>query len=545
MYPFQASAHQGKGICTPITMAAPWDANFLTAWDNMLNALATHLKQTPSPNPQYSLYDFVTLVRITGINRTTDEFRIPAEILSTQAQPPAGCDTNSIDTWLTAGYRPSLLFSAWDSITRSFDAYFSGKYFNVPLIGTNSGSSANKQKGNGQFPFPPIDENGCVYSNFIPNTFTITWTTPPCFNNSTTINDQNLDLIVLASQKFPGQLTTEVENLTFKLNVKTGQGTPSPAHQNVLNYAESYGAPPAYSPNNYFGPFPINPGGTSCGGLASLERCFSKYYGQMLETGIGAPSAPFPVDSNLRSQFLEVFFPDVYGDGVTGECSQTPPPPPNRVGSPGYQTPVYPGPGCAYPNEIKQAHADLIGPPVVSISFPPAATATRWFTSLPIHGSVSASSAIGQPIQTLTCQGAASGSGASGFTLTVNHQGNPAKVVCVAQDASGNAGESIRALWVDTKPPVTSASATRSTLGAETVTLSASDNISGVAQTRYHVNGGPWYIGTVIGFFTAGTYTVEYQSVDVAGNVEKPKSITVVVQRTSPKPPPCTPNTCI
>jgi hypothetical protein len=523
---FYVSAHQGRGICTPEWIAAPWDPVFLQQWQTMLSALSAYLKTVSFHGVRE--YDAITIMRLTGMNRTTDEFRLPAEVL-TQCANGVG-NSDSVMTWLAAGYRPSLVFKAWDEITDDFQTSFGDKYFNVPLIATNSGGKSNIAGGNGQFPFPPIDEAGCVYLAGIPTASQVNYANVCTYPTTVSVPDQNLPLMTLAAQKLSGMLGAEVENLHFKLNVKTGQGTATTAAPIVFQYAEQLGTAPGYMTNNYFGPFPKNPGGTSCGPLGNLVRCFSVYYGEMLNAGI----VPNPkIDASLHSQLIEVFSPDVYGSSGT-ECSETPPPPPNKVNSTTYQMPQYPPPGCAYPNEIQAAHAQLLSPPLVTITFPAAATATHWYTKLPIGGTVQASSAIGQTTATLNCTGAATGSGADGFGVSVDKEGGPAILRCTATDAAGNQGESIRALWIDTKPPVTTASIKSFPSGATRITLTATDNISGVATTQFRINGGPWTSGTVVGLYANGTYQIDYRSSDVAGNLEKTQTLSVTVVITPP-----------
>jgi hypothetical protein len=111
-------------------------------------------------------YDVISTVRVTGINRTTDEFRIPAEVLS--SQHGATCDANAVQAWLDAGYRPSLIQKAWEQLSDDVVANFGDKVANVAIKPTDSGAPANVSSGNGQFPFPPIDEMGCVYLKGIP-----------------------------------------------------------------------------------------------------------------------------------------------------------------------------------------------------------------------------------------------------------------------------------------------------------------------------------------------------------------------------------------
>ena len=150
----------------------------------MLAKVAAHLKTKGT-------YSAITQVRLTGINRTTDEFRLPEEILTTP------CVTNSIVTWQQAGYRPALLLHAWDLITTSFATHFPDKLFSLPIIPVDTGTGA--------YPFPEIDDNGCVYSPPVdPGDFT------GCANSGG-VPDQNFPLAAMASQKFPGRLVFQFD----------------------------------------------------------------------------------------------------------------------------------------------------------------------------------------------------------------------------------------------------------------------------------------------------------------------------------------------
>jgi hypothetical protein len=69
-----------------------------------------------------------------------------------------------------------------------------------------------------------------------------------------------------------------------------------------------------------------------------------------------------------------------------------------------------------------------------------------------------------------------------------------------------------------------------------TVTLDASDEPSGVAETKYRVDGGTWQ--TYDGSFTVsgdGEHIVEFYSVDVAGNRETTHNETIKIDTTEPK----------
>jgi alpha-tubulin suppressor-like RCC1 family protein len=67
-----------------------------------------------------------------------------------------------------------------------------------------------------------------------------------------------------------------------------------------------------------------------------------------------------------------------------------------------------------------------------------------------------------------------------------------------------------------------------------TVTLTPSDNLSGVASTSYTVDGGSLQSGTSIPVTSEGVHTITYASTDVAGNVETTKNATVRIDKTAP-----------
>lgn len=67
-----------------------------------------------------------------------------------------------------------------------------------------------------------------------------------------------------------------------------------------------------------------------------------------------------------------------------------------------------------------------------------------------------------------------------------------------------------------------------------TVTLSASDNLSGVADTAFSIDGGAWQHGTVAAFTTEGVHTLRWYSTDTAGNVETQHAVTVRIDKTAP-----------
>jgi hypothetical protein len=96
----------------------------------------------------------------------------------------------------------------------------------------------------------------------------------------------------------------------------------------------------------------------------------------------------------------------------------------------------------------------------------------------------------------------------------------------------------------DTTPPVTTAvysavygpsTSTGWQISDITLTLSATDDISGVKMTEYRMNGGGWnvYASPII-LSQNGTFMYEYRSTDNAGNVENTQSIVLKIDKTAP-----------
>jgi Immune inhibitor A peptidase M6. len=91
----------------------------------------------------------------------------------------------------------------------------------------------------------------------------------------------------------------------------------------------------------------------------------------------------------------------------------------------------------------------------------------------------------------------------------------------------------------DTTAPTTTANADALWHNAPvTVALTASDNAggSGVASTMWSLDNGVWTAGTQVPVNTSGIHTINFYSVDAAGNTEATKSCTVKIDMTRPTP---------
>jgi hypothetical protein len=276
---FKISPHEGKtAICQSETIAPPWDSAFLTQWDSMLTALAAHLRSVGT-------YKAVTLLRLTGINRSTDELRLPAE---TNQSTGLDCVSDAVSIWQQAGYRPSLLLHAWDEITDSFKKSFPDKSFSVAIIPPSLS------------PFPPIAEDGSIITGTVP--------------------DQDEPLLALASRKVPNHLVVQ---FNFLMPPK-GEGGQA-ANPTVIQAAETLGTMAAFQTNNWLAATTKEVGkeaGAACGGtVTNSTPCTPASYLALLQNGI------YP-DKSLRAVYIEVW--------------------PSNVN--------------AFPDDIQQAHLELLAP---------------------------------------------------------------------------------------------------------------------------------------------------------------------------------------
>jgi hypothetical protein len=124
------------------------------------------------------------------------------------------------------------------------------------------------------------------------------------------------------------------------------------------------------------------------------------------------------------------------------------------------------------------------------------------------------------------------GSGVFPFSgqFALSNEGAAVQGTITITDRAGNsASQLIPAVKIDKTPPVTTHSVNVSGNQA-TFTLTAADNLSGVAATSYSVNGGATqtYSGAFI-ITGAGSYTITYSSADVANNAEATKTATLTI----------------
>ncbi|MDI6712545.1 MAG: cell wall-binding repeat-containing protein [Anaerosomatales bacterium] len=103
-----------------------------------------------------------------------------------------------------------------------------------------------------------------------------------------------------------------------------------------------------------------------------------------------------------------------------------------------------------------------------------------------------------------------------------------------AVDAAGNwSGASHLKVRVDVTPPSTASDARSLYPGPATITLGPSDAHSGVALTRWVLDGAPG-TGTTVTASGDGLHTLSYASVDAAGNVEATQTVEFVIDTVLP-----------
>ncbi len=119
---------------------------------------------------------------------------------------------------------------------------------------------------------------------------------------------------------------------------------------------------------------------------------------------------------------------------------------------------------------------------------------------------------------------------------TIKGEGRGLKATATVLDKAGNTTTAdSSAVNIDRTAPVTAADAPAGWNNtAVTVSLSASDGLSGVGATYYTVDGGTPVKATTLTISTEGQHALAYWSVDTAGNVETAKTATVKIDLTRP-----------
>ncbi|MBK8847648.1 MAG: hypothetical protein IPO27_14340 [Bacteroidetes bacterium] len=104
----------------------------------MMTSLRDHLKN------KKGFYDAVAMIKFTGMNISTNEFRLPSQDKVTNGKEVT---TDAIAIWQSAGYTPGKVVASFDKLMKGTCYIFRDKPISVPII-------PDPQS------FPAIDENG-------------------------------------------------------------------------------------------------------------------------------------------------------------------------------------------------------------------------------------------------------------------------------------------------------------------------------------------------------------------------------------------------
>ncbi|MBL7926172.1 MAG: beta-galactosidase [Bacteroidia bacterium] len=128
--------HGGKGKEFSHEQPVVYDRAYIDNFNTFVKALAAHMKTMPYWNK-------LTHVSITGVNRTTAEFRLPAQ---SNMEVDGVTSTDATDLWKKNGYSATVVLKAFEEITNVVATAFPNRYLIIPII--NNTASA----------FPDIDK---------------------------------------------------------------------------------------------------------------------------------------------------------------------------------------------------------------------------------------------------------------------------------------------------------------------------------------------------------------------------------------------------
>jgi hypothetical protein len=190
------------------------------------------------------------------------------------------------------------------------------------------------------------------------------------------------------------------------------------------------------------------------------------------------------------------------------------------------------GTASAFPTLTSRCSSCHSGPALTPIATQTALTATAGTYTLSASGASYIAVFDGTTKVTQITGASGSVSLPVGKTYTLYAVAGPTDVT-----GFGQGSVTVTAPVGDTTAPNTTSNAAATYVGSAAITLTAADNAggSGVAATYYRLNGGTQTTGTSVSATAVGSYTLEFWSVDVAGNIETPHK-TAAFTVTAPVP---------
>lgn len=139
MLPFDVGRGGAQRACLPVRIGVPWDAGYQAAFLELWGAIAAHLARRPGA------MEAVRIVKLTGVNRLTEELRLPAD---TGRREDVCGRRDETAQWLEAGFRPSLVVGAWARMAEGIARLFPSAQAALDILERND--------------FPPVDERGAT-----------------------------------------------------------------------------------------------------------------------------------------------------------------------------------------------------------------------------------------------------------------------------------------------------------------------------------------------------------------------------------------------
>lgn len=119
-----------------------WHPGYVIAYNKMITALKNHLTTLVIPGfPPGSALEAVTIVKLSGINVTTNEIQLPI----THGYELSKCKSNNDLKFRNAGYTESKVLNAWTNIAMHISKTFTNRVLSIDVI------------SNGAFPFKGAD----------------------------------------------------------------------------------------------------------------------------------------------------------------------------------------------------------------------------------------------------------------------------------------------------------------------------------------------------------------------------------------------------
>ncbi len=289
------SPHQGLGACSPVHMPPPWDPTYQSAFRAIVKRTADYVRAQGIA---------ISVVKLTGINATTEELRLPAETQEATRNCPGG-PVDDVAVWdNVAHYTPTQLVQAFDRLASAFAEISPGMPITVALIP--------------RWGFPPIDDAHRIVRG----------------RQIQTLNDSLLrSLVGGAARSLPGRFIVQFDFLMYDM----------PANPEVVELARAYGLPLAWQTNLWRGNVQQ---GAGCGGSPGKGTvCTDAEYLGLLEEGIHPAGGEGPSAQGL---YVEAFAYDVLAHQAAIEkahqemVSRTAPSP----GRPPIPSPCPPGVRC-------------------------------------------------------------------------------------------------------------------------------------------------------------------------------------------------------